>query len=257
MSTNLQQNNCMFCKKCYKKKTDLEKHIVFCEFINFKCKKNKAKLIIEDDKDDCENLPSQKILYQMLIELGVKYNRLEEKVTDLQKLNVKQNKKINIIDMLNNHPGYPSIDFNNIIQHIVITEKDIDFLLDNEFNDTLNNIFLRNLYHFDKSTNPIVSFIQTPNTFYVCIENKWCKLLDESFLVFLKKILSTIIQLFLIWKKTNEKQLLKDDNLSLKCLKKFNKIISTDFSKNGLLSKIKSMIYDNIKVDVYDYLHVS
>jgi hypothetical protein len=248
MSIILQQNNCIFCKKSYKKKKDLEKHIVLCEFLNFKCKK-KTKLIIEEDEDT--DIPSQKVLYQMLIELGIKYNKLEEKVSDLQKMTIKENKKINIIELLNTNIYHPSIDFNNIIQHIDISEKDIEFLLDNELIDTLNNIFLRNLYHLDKSCNPIVAFIQQQNVFYIYTEKKWVKLLDDTFILFLKRLLAIIIQLFLNWKKINEKELKKNENLSLKCLKKFNKIITTDFSKNGSLSKMKNMIYDNIKVDIY------
>ena len=188
MSTVLQPNNCIFCKKSYKKKKDLEKHIVLCEFLNFKCKKNKTKLIIEEDEEEDPVIPSQKILYQMLIELGIRYNKLEEKVSDLQKMTIKQTKKLNIIELLNTNIYHPSVEFNNIVPHIDITEKDIDFLLDNEFNDTLNNIFLRNLYHFNKSSNPIIAFVQQPNVFYIYNENNWIKLLDDMLILFLKRL---------------------------------------------------------------------
>jgi len=153
-------------------------------------------------------------LYKILIEIGVKYNKLEEKVNDLQKMTVKQNKKINVIELLNNHNCHPSIEFTNIIPQIDISEKDIEFLLDNEFNDTLNSIFLRNLYHFDKSSNPIISFVHQPNILYVYTDSNWIKLSDDKLILFLKKILSIIIKLFLTWKTTNEKELNENDVLS-------------------------------------------
>ena len=89
--------HCHFCGKEYVKKSCLEKHAILCEII-FKTN-HKNKNITNNEED--EILPSQRRLYQMLIELGIKYNRLEEKVEEMSKVIVKQRKKINVLDWLN------------------------------------------------------------------------------------------------------------------------------------------------------------
>ena len=70
---------CVHCGKSYKKRENLNKHLNLCELLH---KSKKAgPLIIEDD----EPLPSQRKMYQMLLELGQKYNRMEEKMEEMNK----------------------------------------------------------------------------------------------------------------------------------------------------------------------------
>ena len=83
---------CIHCGKSYKKKTNLEKHVNLCELLN-----SKKTLIVEDE----ETIPSQRKIYQILLELGSKFNRLEEKVDELNRWIVKKKKKINMIECLN------------------------------------------------------------------------------------------------------------------------------------------------------------
>jgi hypothetical protein len=84
---------CVHCGKSYKKKTILEKHVILCELLT----KTKKGIIIEQEDD----IPSQHKIYNILLELGVKFNQLEEKVDELNKWVVKKKKKINVVEWLN------------------------------------------------------------------------------------------------------------------------------------------------------------
>ena len=58
---------CVHCGKSYKKKTNLEKHVILCELLN----NSKKSLVIEDDE-----IPSQRKIYQILLENYLEYNFL-------------------------------------------------------------------------------------------------------------------------------------------------------------------------------------
>ena len=75
---------CVHCGKSYVKRSSLDKHIIICDLLQ-KSKKYK------NAEEDEEPLPSQRKMFQMLIELGQKYNNLEEKVEEMSKWIVKIN----------------------------------------------------------------------------------------------------------------------------------------------------------------------
>ena len=131
---------CLHCGKGYKTRTNLEKHINLCELVN---KGKKSGIRVEED----DEIPSQRKMFQMLLELGQKYNKLEEKVEELNKWVVKKKKKINILEWLNDN-NTPNVLFDSIIDKIVVNEEDIKNLFENPFNDILNDIFSRTIYNF-------------------------------------------------------------------------------------------------------------
>jgi hypothetical protein len=97
--------NCHFCGSQYKTRTNLEKHVILCELkhkANHSKSKNKCRVRLKEEEEE-EELPSQRKLYQMVLLLNEKYNRLEEKVEEMNKWIVKKKKKINVIEWLNNN----------------------------------------------------------------------------------------------------------------------------------------------------------
>ena len=90
---------CEYCGKGYKRRVNLDKHFILCEIV-YKAKKKDRKVDKEAEEIDSE-LPSQKQMYKMLLELALKYNKLEEKVELMNKWVDKKKKKINVLDWLN------------------------------------------------------------------------------------------------------------------------------------------------------------
>jgi hypothetical protein len=237
---------CIHCGKSYIKRTILDKHIIICELLH----RSKKSLVIEDDE---EPLPSQRKMFNMLIELGQKYNKLEEKVEEFNKWVVKKKKKINILDWLNNNIN-PDILFGSIIDKINITEDDIKNLFENTFNDVLNDIFSRTIYNFSESDNPMFAFVQKVNVFYVyeLIEdkNKWIELSRENLVRFLNKIHTKILKAFCEFKKDRINEIRACDNYSIKCDKTMIKIMSVEFKQEAILSKVKNMMFSKMKTDM-------
>jgi len=234
---------CVHCGKSYKKKSNLDKHVNLCELLN----KTKKSFIIEDD----EEIPSQRKIYEILLELGIKFNRLEEKVDELNKWVVKKKKKINIIEWLNTNTT-PEIKFDKLIEKIVITEDDVKYLFENSFADTLNNIFSRNIYNLSESEYPIFAFVQKSNIFYI-YENEeagWIESSRENLIKFLNKVHMKLFRLFSQYKKDNADKIRDDEKYSILCDKTTLKIMNTDFRQESILGKIRTNMYSRMKTDM-------
>ena len=239
---------CIHCGKSYIKRVNLDNHVIICEILN---NRRNTSLVIEDDE---EPIPSQRKMFHMLIELGQKYNKLEEKVEELNKWVIKKKKKINILEWLNDN-NKPNILFDSIIDKIVVIEEDIKNLFENPFNDVLNDIFSRTIYNFNADENPMFVFVQKANVFYVYeqIDNNkkmWVELSKEKLIKFLNKIHTKILKAFCDFKNQRIQEIRASDNYSIKCDKTMIKIMSVEFKQESILSKVRSMMFAKMKTDM-------
>lgn len=239
---------CVNCGKAYKTQTNLEKHLLLCEML----KRSKNMTTIKDyNYDDYEDIiPSPKIMYQLLLELGQKYNRLEEKVDEINKLVIKKKKKIDVMEWLNSNM-HPEITFENITEKMIITNSHLEFLLHNSFNETLNEIFLESIYNTNEETpNPIFAFIQNANTLYIYDKNAWIKISSDKLIRFLQKVQMKISKAFYEWKKAHEKEIKENEQISTLCNNATGKLMAPDFKSEQVLGKIRNMIYNKMKTDI-------
>ena len=234
---------CIYCGKSYKQKSNLEKHANLCELLN----KSKKFLVVEDE----EVIPSQRKMYEILLELGNKFNRLEEKVDELNKWVIKKKKRINVIEWLNTNIT-PKIKFDNLIEKIIITDEDIKYLFENSFANTLNHIFSKNIYKLSESEYPIFAFVQKINIFYVYEneEARWIELNREALIKFLNKVYMKIFHVFSQHKKNNADKICQDESFSLLCDKTSVKIMNVDFRQESILGKIRANMYSRMKTDM-------
>jgi hypothetical protein len=236
-------NCCKYCGKNYVKKYNLDRHVIICELLNT-CN---AKTSVDDDYD----VPSQRKMYQMILEIGKKLNGLDEKVDELNKWVVKKKKKINVAEWLNNHIK-PAIHFDILIEKVIMDKEDIQYLFQNTFADTLNYIFSRNIYKLSESEYPIFAFVQKPNTFYI-YENEqdgWIELNRDKLVKFLNRVHTKLYRIYLEWKKEHRAEVEEDDKLSLLCDKTTCKMMDVDFRQDTILGKIRSNMYGRMKIDM-------
>lgn len=237
---------CIYCGKSYVKKTSLNKHIIICELLNKS--KNRNLLLNEEIEDE---IPSQKKLFQMLIELGNKYNKLEEKVEELNKWVIKKKKKINVIEWLNTNI-IPQYKFETLIEKIIIDQEDVKYLFENSFNDTLNKIFAKTIYNLSENEYPIFAFAQKTNMFYI-YENEnegWIELTREKLVRFLNRVHMKLLKIYCEWKKINSTQIQEDEALSILCDKTSLKMMNVDFKQETIYGKIKNNMYSRMKMDM-------
>jgi hypothetical protein len=239
---------CIHCGKSYVKRANLYNHVIICELLH---NRRNTSLVIEDDE---EPIPSQRKMFHMLIELGQKYNKLEEKVEELNKWVIKKKKKINILEWLNDN-NKPNILFDSIIDKITVNEEDIKNLFENPFNDVLNDIFSRTIYNFNENENPMFAFVQKSNIFYVyelidTNKKMWVELSKEKMIKFLNKVHTKILKAFCDFKKDRIAEIRASDNYSIRCDKTMVKIMSVEFKQESILSKVRSMMFAKMKTDM-------
>jgi hypothetical protein len=242
------QQCCVHCGKSYKTRTNLEKHLLLCELLH---KRKTTRLVLEEEED--MPIPSQKRMYHLLLELGQKYIKLEEKVEEINKYVVKKKKKINILEWLNANIT-PNILFDSLQEHIHITYTNVEFLFNNSFYDTLNEIFVNTIYTINEMEHHIFAFIQRNNTFYIYDKvegnNEWSELTNEKLTRFLNKIQMKISKSFYEWKKLHLQEINDNDKVSILYDKAMIKLMSVEFKQESVLSKIKSIMYSRMKTDI-------
>ena len=243
---------CVYCGKSYKKITNLNKHVVVCDLIQKSKRRALTGSGLRIEEDEEEPLPSQRKMFEMLMELGQKYSRLEEKVDEINKWVVKKKKKINVLEWLNANVT-PTITFENIIDKITVNEKDIEMLINNSFYDVLNEIFGRTIYNFNEHDNPIFAFINKSNMFYIYNANKvWDKMSTEIFIKFLNRVHMKIFKAFNEWKsiKLNDTKNISSDAFAISCNKTMVKIVSVECNNESVVSKVQSSMFSRMKTDM-------
>lgn len=243
---------CRYCGKDFVKKTNLDKHIVLCELLTT-CKTqatqstSTASAAAEDDVE----VPSQRKMYLMLLELAKKVNGLDEKVDELKTWVVKKRKKINVLDWLSQH-ATPSHGFDQLNEKIDVNGDDVQHLLKNPFLDTLHTIFTRTLYCATSETNyPLCAFVQKQHHLYAFDKDTgWSELSRDGLIKFLNRIHAKLYRLFLEWKREHADEMENDDSLALLCDKATCKLMDVDFRQDATLSKIKSVMYTRMKMDL-------
>jgi len=244
---------CVYCGKSYKTKLILDKHLVLCEVTH------KSKTQINNDDDIV--LPSQKQLYQIILELSLKCNKLESKVADLSKYINRKIDKVNIIDYLNNIVLKPSILFDNITETINIEQSDIEYLFHNSFKDTFNSIISKTIYNKSKEneeTIPIAAFTEKAGTIYIYTtqskdtdkntsHSSWIIAPKEKIIRFLNIIQLKMSKALSEWRKQNIQLLNESDSKSILYDKTFSKLIGVEFKKDEIYNKFYNSIYHKIK----------
>jgi hypothetical protein len=234
---------CVNCGKSYKKRENLTKHVVICDLLKI----SKKKSFNEDEEFD---IPSSRIMYQMLIDLGCKYNRLEEQMTEMSKWVSKKKKKINVVEWLNVNV-IPNMVFEKFIVEnwLSINDTDIEIILGNSFYDTINNILSKTLFILDGI--PIFAFAQKVNTFYIFqdVNTKWVEISRDNMVNWFNKIHMKFVEKFYSWMKVKS-SLDSGDKFEMSSNKAIIKLMSVDFRVESAITKMKSVLFNGLKKEI-------
>jgi hypothetical protein len=274
LSMNSKQCCCTWCGKSYKTRVNLDKHVILCELIHKSSKKHGSNKNsdLTDLNEIGDDLPSPKKMYQMLLELGYKYSKLEEKMEEVNKFIVKKKQKINVVEWLNSNIT-PSLVFENLIDQIKIIDSDIEFLFENNFLDMINGVLSRFVYNGESSNNliPLFAFSQKANVFYAFVKlnnnnnnnnnNKnnnnlyedkccgvWSELSKDQLMKFLMRIQMKVSKAFCEWKTRCGR--VNDDSFDIMCDKTLIKIMGNEFNQDATFNKMRGVMYNKMKTDM-------
>ncbi len=247
--TNIKnKHQCQYCDKIYSRKNSLINHLILCEITH---KSNNDKKIEEEESED---IPNYSQLVKIVLELTKKCNKLEESLEKMKVWVENKKKKINIISWLNT--SYKSeLSFEDWINKLEITSVNLDYLFHNTIINTIVNIFENNLKSNDNIKYPIVCFTQKNNVFYINKNNgeetNWIQISLEDIVKILKKIQNTLISLLMKWKETNLKnKTIDSEQIDDIFNKTIIKLMDISFHQDASMGKIKTGLYNYLKVDL-------
>ena len=227
-------NKC--CANCgceFGTRTNLDKHAILCDFLHKSKQQQAEELQFE--------LPPQRVMYELLIDLGLKYKQLEEKLEAVTKFVAKQKKRINVLDWLNNNTS-PGISFDQLFDTI----HDVERIFDEPVVEIMNTLFQRFIY--EVSERPIYAFGQKNNVLYIFDGTVWSEMNKNKMIRFFNNIQFKISNVLFDWKKECRND--KDDKLLSQFDKATVKLMNCEFTNDAMFNKLRASIYSNLKTDV-------
>lgn len=242
---------CDLCHRDYARKSYLDKHRLLCEFLSKSVKDHKLEIQEEDDT------PSQRKLYEIILELSSKIVKMEEKIVELSKVAETKRKKINIIEWLNNCYKI-NINFEQWLQNIKINRKHLEKIFDNDYTTGLCYIIneLVEPGKLDNNNNeiiiPLKAIDQKKNIIYIYNneEQGWSIMSNELLQRLSGTLTKLIIGEFIKWQHENADKIEHDDRIGLICAQYMKKIMGSNLSCDQINNKIRSEIYKLIKVNL-------
>ena len=214
--TSVNMIQCSYCQKEYhlRKKTVYDRHVILCEMVHQS---------IKNFDEDEELVPSRKEIYKILKELTIQNKKLQDKVSELEKIIQRGGclKKIDILEKLN-ITTKPSFMFQDWVKQLIITQEDVSSLNTYNFSFVSHNILSRNIDSTELDL-PIISNDLKKNNIYIFkvpIENiydsepKWIKMENDDLLLIIKTLYQYILKCFHVQWKENNKHIHQFDEIS-------------------------------------------
>ena len=206
-------------------------------------------------------LPTQKQMYKIILDLAAKYNRLEEKMDQMTKWVDKKKKKINVLEWLQVNMK-PKIAFCDLIDQMVITDTDVETVLAGNFIEMLNEILSHNMFEksFSNDVSPIFCFLQKANSIYIYDYDKtleledpepfWKELTRDKIVYFMNKVHIKITRKLTEWRRQLEAENKYSNAQTELYNKTVMKLMAVDFKQDATINKIKGLLYGRMKIDM-------
>jgi hypothetical protein len=241
--------SCPVCKKQYSRKLSLERHNILCDY------KTKSKIEIIVEEEELNDKPSYDELVKIVQELSIKYIKMETKVGEMQQWIDRKKKKVDIITWLNTNEN-STVGFLEWVSIIVnVLPEHFIHLMEYTIFQTIQHIFDYNLIEKKGFVYPIKCFSQKNNIFYICENTEdgnsiWREMELTDFIMLLKKIHNKLLYELTAWKKANQNLFNDNSKISDQFNKAVIKLMSVGFTQDANISRIKTTLYNCLKVDL-------
>lgn len=232
-------STCKYCGKTYRRSSYLTKHQLTCEFLS----KTPKELRLETEER--EDTPSVRQLYEIIMEMTIKYSKLEKKVEELTKYTESKKRKIDVIEWLNNNYSLKT-NYNNFISSINLDITHLKLVFETDLITGIYQILLN--YLSDINNLPIKAFDQKDNVLFI-FNDTWNKIKNEDFIALINIIRKQLNSLLIKWQETNNKKL-SNETFAKIYMKNCQKVLGCNLSKEKIMDKLHKDIYKHIKINL-------
>ena len=243
---------CSYCNKTYIRKSAYNSHLAKCKFHKI-CRTN-------NETNNSENISletmskSNDSLFQMLIMLHNKYEKLEKDYNLLKTHVYNTKKKIDIISYLNeNYKPKDNFDFLNFTNSINITNNDLHLIFNHDYIDGILNIIINAIELLSTQDNilPLKAFNHKEYVLYIYNNNlnSWKVMDNIDLTTFIKYFDKKILNLFLEWKTEAQKKMDYDKYTEIYILN-MKKVLGNNFENKDKKTIIKNKLFKHLKVNL-------
>jgi hypothetical protein len=246
---------CKFCRKEYKEKFNLDRHVVCCEYFH--------KTIRQQDNEaevSAEYIPPPNKMYLLIQDLMLRVDKLEKENAKLKSV---QKRKMNIIEWLNQSSRPPPII--SFDQFMSILLESVPQHLEDVFSDNLlsglQKLFTNCITKLGTGMLelPLCAFANRPNTFYVYqpIENNstlyhWKMFSAEEFDTCIERIANRFIYAFKHnWYLVYKDRILTDEKYKDMYVEYYQKVLGCQhMTSSTRCNKVRQFVYQLIKQQI-------
>ena len=222
---------CSHCDKKYKVLKNLEKHMLLCKYKN------------NNEYQYC--LPSKQELYTIIVTMAKKIDKMEKEIETLNRITINKNKKVNVIDWLNEN--IKPLDFDKWKNSIEVLYKDFEEAINTTQIQTIVNIIRRHIDSIASSASyPIKCFDKHKDCIYIYKEPAWRKMDMEDIYKLRGLIEGKLREHIKTWEKNNEHRN-ETDEYSDEFINIIGKISGNFLSYQELGRKFKSKLFAELK----------
>ena len=265
---------CEYCSKRYVRKRCYQHHVLICKL----SKKDSKEYTENLERNTMQKIPSQKELYQIIIDLNNKYERLENDYHQLKLFVNNKRRQIDIVEWLNQNCQL-EMTFQDVFLNIKLDKNDLVKVFELDYVKGICAVVVSFIeivkQRFQSGEVPLRAFVQKDCVLYiydVCDSDgdgdgdgdrdgdggyKWQILSSEMLSTFIRCIDYQLMRLFREWHIETQRGMNEDrfNELYIKNLKTITGGNFRDFERN---TKIRNNIYRSIRqnlksIMVYDF----
>jgi hypothetical protein len=230
---------CKTCRRGYHRKIYYNRHVALCELMGKTVKERGL------ENEECDEMPTVRVLYNVILELTTKLAQLEKKMEKMTKWADLKKKKMNIIDWLNENQKktIAPLPFETFLERLKVERTHLLHLFQTDYTTGIGQV-LQEVLPREQETNPVKAFEQKPQVFFV-YEQQWAVLTDLMLQKLINIVRKQLLDEFIIWQKENAHKMEQDD-FAIKYATNVKKITAGNLSRE--------QIYSRVKLDLYKYL---
>ncbi len=187
--------NCPYCSKAFGRISALQNHSAFCAI------RHQGKYAAKNSTDELD-IPPLRDMYIVLQKLVLENEKLHKKITQLEKLTNKEQKRVSLVDWLDANKT-PTIDFVDWVKNIAVTQCDFHRILTVNIVNVIMDIIKNNLETKDI---PICSFDQKLKTIFIYTQKSWRIVEKGEFYRFIDNIIRKLTSQLNQWMQRIELQ---------------------------------------------------
>ena len=179
-------------------------------------------------------------------DIYVRLNRIEKENTKLKSIIANHNKKVNILDWLNNNI-INKYEYYDIIKNITIESNVLNYLTTHSHKETFLTIIRSTLLNYEF----IFSFDSKKKVFYGYYKSMWRELSESDLFKLFNQIDTLLYRLFYNWQNENQIKIKNSNSKEYDMYQ--NLIFKLCNSSDNKYNSIKNSLYEDIKKNVIIY----